>query len=217
MNFDFIAPYYAKLEYLAFGETLEKCRFKYLPDLNSPRQVLIIGEGDGRFLAALLNRYPEASVDCLDASPKMLELAQRRLKLLPAALQARVNFITKRVEDYVFENEKYDLLVTHFFLDCLDKVGLQKLMPILAKASASDCLWLYADFHIPARSWKRLYAQLCIKGLYAFFGLTAKLPVRKLVDAQPYLENVGYTLKSQTFYYQGLLQSSLWFKRIKAG
>ena len=54
MNADAIAGYYRWIEYAAFGPTLEYARFDFLRYAANARRVLILGEGDGRFLERLL-------------------------------------------------------------------------------------------------------------------------------------------------------------------
>ena len=73
VNFDPIARPYRWLEYLSFGRELERRRFRYLPEVKSARRALVLGDGDGRFLAALVRQGGEVSVDYVDLSARMLE------------------------------------------------------------------------------------------------------------------------------------------------
>ena len=57
-NFDLIARPYRWLEYLTFGPTLQQTRLHYLPALLHSRNALVLGDGDGRFIAALLAANP---------------------------------------------------------------------------------------------------------------------------------------------------------------
>jgi hypothetical protein len=47
-GFDRLASAYRALEFLAFGGDLERARFAYLDRLASSRDILLLGEGDGR-------------------------------------------------------------------------------------------------------------------------------------------------------------------------
>jgi Trans-aconitate methyltransferase len=78
MNCDRLARWYRWAEYGAFGRALEKRRFYFLDTLSAPRRVLMLGEGDGRFLQALARRHPGAVIDYVDSSARMLALAQGR-------------------------------------------------------------------------------------------------------------------------------------------
>src|SRR5579883_1010405 len=66
MNCDAIAPWYRWLEYGAFGRALERTRFHYLAELKPSRKALMLGEGDGRFLAAFSQRFPETEIHYCD-------------------------------------------------------------------------------------------------------------------------------------------------------
>ena len=77
LNFDPLARPYRWLEYATFGRALERCRFHFLPALTGARRALVLGDGDGRFLARLLRANPELEADVVDCSPAMLRLLQR--------------------------------------------------------------------------------------------------------------------------------------------
>ena len=77
MNFDRIAPWYRSLEWIVFGDKLQRCRIASLAEIGAPRRVLIVGEGDGRFLAEFLRVHPDAEVDCLDASVRQWRARKR--------------------------------------------------------------------------------------------------------------------------------------------
>ncbi len=81
-RFDRVARLYRVLEYLSFGPMLERCRFHHLPALAAAdcSRALILGDGDGRFLARLLAACPELSAQAVDASPAMLRLLQPDLR-----------------------------------------------------------------------------------------------------------------------------------------
>ena len=78
-NFDRIARPYRWLEYLSFGPMLERCRFYRIPQLAEARHALVLGDGDGRFLARLLARNPSLHTDVIDQSPAMLRLLESRV------------------------------------------------------------------------------------------------------------------------------------------
>ena len=89
MNCDRLARWYRWLEYLGWGRGLERRREQFLPETSDARHVLMLGEGDGRFLAAFLRANPHAEVDYVDLSVGMLALAEKRAG---AAATGRVRF-----------------------------------------------------------------------------------------------------------------------------
>ena len=60
-------------------------------DLTSCRRALIVGDGDGRFLAALLRANRTLTADSLDASSGMIALARREVARVPRGM-SRVHF-----------------------------------------------------------------------------------------------------------------------------
>ena len=77
-NFDRIARPYRWLEYLTLGRALERCRLHFLPQLTDRTQALILGDGDGRFLAALVDQNHILTAAAVDTSATMLELLRTR-------------------------------------------------------------------------------------------------------------------------------------------
>jgi SAM-dependent methyltransferase len=81
-NFDSLARPYRWMEYLTFGSALQRCRTHFLPQLSGRcpalGTALILGDGDGRFLARLLAANPHLSVDAVDTSAAMLRQLTRR-------------------------------------------------------------------------------------------------------------------------------------------
>jgi len=81
VNCDPIARWYRWLEYLGFGGALERRRCAFLAEVSNARRILALGDGDGRFLARLVERMnPETEIDYIDLSRRMLELARRRIE-----------------------------------------------------------------------------------------------------------------------------------------
>ena len=71
-SFDLIAKPYRLLEYITFGSSLERCRIYFIPRLLDRKQALVLGDGDGRFLTALLAANPSLQADAVDTSSAML-------------------------------------------------------------------------------------------------------------------------------------------------
>jgi len=65
-SFDLLAPHYRWLEWFLAGGKLQRCRTACLGMIAAPK-VLSYGEGNGRFLAALCRKFPEAEVTSVDA------------------------------------------------------------------------------------------------------------------------------------------------------
>src|SRR5271168_378857 len=116
-NFNLIARPYRWLEYLTLGKALENCRTHYLPQLLKRRHALVIGDGDGRFLAELLKRNPHLQADAIDTSAAMLQLLRQRCEAASPNGATRLRTCHANALTVPLEGS-YDLVVTHFFLDC---------------------------------------------------------------------------------------------------
>src|SRR5580692_757823 len=115
MNCDAIAPYYHFLERVSFGTALERARFAFLPEIACSRRALLCGGGDGRFLAEFLRCNRGVQVDFVDLSPKMVQLAERRVFAMGNSFRQRVHFYAASVGEFVpAQAAEYDLMVTHF-------------------------------------------------------------------------------------------------------
>lgn len=199
MNCDQIARWYRWLEYAAFGRALERRRFAFLGQVADARRVLVLGDGDGRFLAQLIERNRRASVDYVDSSREMLELARMR------AGTDRVAYLHGDALTIPLPAAGYDLVVTHFFLDCLNADDARALIPRVAASLKPDARWLISEFREPA--W---WAHAIVAVLYAFFRIAAGLRVCRLIDHRPLLANAGFALLREETALAGLLASELW-------
>ena len=122
-NFNPIARPYRWLEYLTLGPILQQTRLHHLPSLTQQNSALVIGDGDGRFLAQLLTQNPHIQAEAIDTSATMLHLLRQRCAPHANRLQ------THQADALAFQpTKRYDLVVTHFFLDCLTQTQLEALI-----------------------------------------------------------------------------------------
>ncbi|MBA3650081.1 MAG: class I SAM-dependent methyltransferase [Chthoniobacterales bacterium] len=204
MSFDRVAPLYRALERLVFGDQLQQARLAFLEKIERPRRVLIVGEGDGRFLAECVRRHPRAMIDCVDASARMIDFARSR------SGGPEINFIHADFSTLSLESDQYDLIVAHFFLDCFAGAALCDVVEKLGRAATHDALWLLSDFRIPDFGWSRLWARFCIRTMYLFFGLVSGLGTQRLEDPSPGLRSAGFERVSQRLTRGGMIKSELW-------
>ncbi len=197
MNCDRIARAYRWIEYLFYGHELERRRFCYLPDVAAAQRALILGDGDGRFLARFC-AASQASVDCIDSSARMLDLARGR------AGNEQIRYIHADALALPLAPTSYDLIVTHFFLDCFDAAGLESLIGRVAAAAQPGALWLISEFREPR------WARPLLTVMYLFFRMTADLANNHLVDHRPLLAARGFRLLREEASRGGLIASELW-------
>jgi ubiquinone/menaquinone biosynthesis C-methylase UbiE len=180
-----------------------------LPHVRECRRALVLGDGNGRFLAELLASNPRVEVDAIDVSPVMTEIARRRIGNSP-----RVQFHIDDARQLVFPLAKYDLVVTNFFLDCFDQPDLESLLPRLADALTPNGNWIIGDFRMPNNSWARLPARFALATMYAAFGIATRLPARRLADPDSGLLKCGLKLGAEQTRLNGFLTARLWVKNL---
>jgi ubiquinone/menaquinone biosynthesis C-methylase UbiE len=197
MNCDGIARWYRWCEYLGFGRTLEHRREAFLNEVADAQRVLALGDGDGRALAALLATAPRATIDYVDVSARMLDLARTR------AGTERVAYRCDDARSTPLCAAEYDLIVTHFFLDCFEKTDQEALATRIAGAAGPQARWVISEFRKPG--W---FVHL----LYLFFRMTTGLRTQRLVDHHPLLKRHGFRLERSESAWRGLLASELWVR-----
>ena len=210
MNFDPLAPWYRTLETVAFGTALQRCRVALLDQVTTPRRALIVGEGNGRFLCELLRRHPGVEVDCVDASERMLRLARERVEDVLGEGATNVQWLHHDITVWNPLEDCYDLVVTHFVLDCFAAPTLQAIVRKLARAATHEANWLVADFSIPESRIARLRAQVWLAVMYRFFRLTTGIEAKQLVDATPLMIQGGFVRARHRMLLSGILKSELW-------
>lgn len=209
MSFDRLAPHYRWLERVLAGEKLQRCRLAWLGEVRNCRKVLVVGEGPGRFLSEAVRALPAAQFCCVDASAAMLERA--RVAWAKAGGEpARAQFLQAELPAWQPPAGVFDLVVTHFFLDCFPPGLLKAVVARLAAAAGADARWLLADFCVPARGAARLRARLVLWTAYTFFRAAIRLPARRLATPDVCLEAEGFRLMHRRTSDWGLLHSDLW-------
>ena len=208
LHFDRIARPYRWLEYLTFGPALSHCRSHFLPRLSHCRRALILGDGDGRFTARLLATHPRLHADAVDVSPAMLRLLQQRAQAAHPTAGQRLQ--THLADARTFRPMgRYDLVVTHFFLDCLSQSELNLITRRICEHLEPQALWVLSDFRIPS-GLLRWPALAVVRTLYFAFRVLTGLRVRRLPDHATALRSAGLTPITEDRSLGGLLTRELW-------
>jgi len=201
------------MEYVSFGPWLEQCRFAPLAALVPPRgsakKALVLGDGDGRFLARLLAASPALHAEAVDGSPGMLRLLRGRARRSGA--EDRLTPVCADARTFTPPGKDYDLVVTHFFLDCLTADETAALLDRVRPQLAPGALWLVSEFDVPAGS--RLRAALArglITALYAAFRILTGLSVRQMPPWRALLTEAGFAPQASRAFLGGLVVSELW-------
>lgn len=207
MSFDRIAPHYRWLEAVLAGSVLQRARTTWMAAIPPPRQALLAGEGHGRFLATALAAWPDTRFLCLDASRVMLQTASRQVA---PSDRPRVDFLHTSLPDWHPPASSFDLVVTHFFLDCFTPDLLDPVVETLAAAATPGAAWLIADFTLPDAGPSRWRAAAIHALMYAFFRRATRIPARRLTPPEPLLARHGFLNTHATTFEWGLIRSALW-------
>jgi SAM-dependent methyltransferase len=205
-NFNRLASLYRWMEFATFGPWLSRTRCAFLSETATANNALILGDGDGRFTARLLQTNPNIQIDAVDASPAMLRALLRRA----GSNSSRVRAHQADARTFLPPNPPYDLIVTHFFLDCLTTTEIQSLAATLRTAAFPQARWIVSEFAVPPTRFGRLVARPLISNLYRAFGLLTGLTHRHLPDHHAGLSQSGFTLQKRRAWLGGLLVSELW-------
>ena len=138
--------------------------------------MLVLGEGDGRFLEQAVQAWPKTQFTVIDQSPGMLRLAQKR------TATDRVRFLQGSALDLESllgeSNEGFDAVVSHFFLDCFNTATLHRLVSMVLAQIVPEARWFVSEFR-NERWWQRSL----LWGMYRFFH---RLTETEASDLPPY-------------------------------
>jgi SAM-dependent methyltransferase len=209
-DFNGLARLYRWMEFFSFGPWLSMTRRTFIGQLAGSRRALVLGDGDGRFTAMLLRYNRAVSVDAVDASPAMLQALLRRSGEFSNRVQVHLEDVREWAVPAPIAAMPYDLIATHFFLDCLTTREVNLLAAKIRLAASPGALWVVSEFAIPAGWFGRLVARPVVAGLYFSFRLLTGLEVRTLPDHEAAFCRAGFTLKERKSRLAGLLVAELW-------
>ena len=204
-SFSLVAPFYDQLSRLVFGRSIYHSQQVHLDLIPAGTRVLLIGGGTGRIVPALLQQTACREVVFLEASDKMLAKARDLVAGQPHA--GRVVFRLGTEEDLGPE-EKFDVILTYFFLDLFSPALLERISKRLLAALAPGGWWLASDFVCPQGSGlRRAGAALLFNSMYLFFRLTCGLSATALPDWQALLTGFGLKPVKSCYFYHGLIRA----------
>ena len=177
---------------------------------------MVLGDGDGRFLERILAVRPTTQADYVDNSAEMLALARRRVEARFGVEQVgrRIVFHHADARDWLpLVGSRYNLVCTHFFLDCLTTPEVEELLRRLVPFTTDTAAWIVSEFHQPPGGFAGWRARVWIGGLYRLFGMVTGLKVRQLPDYRRSLQAHGFEMQREVLAEMGLLVSEWWQRR----
>ncbi len=187
-TFDLVARFYPLLEQTVFGSTLSQARRFFIPQVTEGSKILLVGEGNGRFLFEMVKDTSSASVTVVDSSARMLAATARRIATVD---RSRIELIHADILEWESSANSYDRIVTHFFLDLFPPYRLRRIVKKISRLAMEDALWINADF---TSENQRLREKFLMWAQYRFFRLSAGIEASRLFDSRPCLRNAGWEI-----------------------
>jgi ubiquinone/menaquinone biosynthesis C-methylase UbiE len=209
-GFDIIAPYYDLLARCVFGNSICKSQLATLEFIPKDAVILIMGGGTGWYLKELLLCSKAKRVVYIDSSEKMLALSKNKMASFPQEMEL-VDF-RLGTHTCIQPGERFDLIITHFFLDLFTDAQLNKLMQLLSTVLNKNCLWLCADFHLPDRGSGRWWKKVLIHLTYAFFRLCCNIKASRLPEIYRYFKANDMHSIYESFFYSQLIVTQVYKK-----
>ena len=208
MSFDRLAPHYERLESIIFGEDLQRIRCVNMETFLDAESILLLGDGDGRFLKALLDSGSTAKIIWVDSSKKMLKLAESLTK----DLGHNVCFICSKIEDFdVPDSFVPDVIGAHFFLDCFSEDEILVILSRISGWSKEHTKLVVSDFSIPEkRGLIRLITKLLIWKMILFFRIFAGISAHELPTIGQLLSKMRYRCLKKETLRNGFICSWVW-------
>ena len=206
-TFDLIASFYPLLEQMVFGSTLSRARRFFISRVTEGNNILLIGEGNGRFLFEMVKQTSSASFTVVDSSARMLAAAARRMATVDRC--SRIELIHADILEWRSPVAHYDRVVTHFFLDLFTPCCIRRVVEKISRLATEDTLWINVDFSSENQS---LRQKLLMWAQYRFFRLSAGIQAAWLFDPDLYIRQAGWEILDRRSIDSGWISARLMSK-----
>jgi len=198
-GFDRLAPVYDRFARLVYGSAIRDAQLFFLSTIPPTANVLILGGGTGWLLNDLFKTRPECRVCYVEASAKMLALAQQQL---PAQKKGQVHFILG-TEDAIPTVRPFDAVITAFYLDLFSPDTLRCIIDKVSASLTSSGIWLVSDFTTPKTWWQKAL----LKIMYIFFRRVCGIEATHLPAWDQALVGCGWHATGEKLFFHGFIKS----------
>ena len=212
-GFNTIAPFYNVVSTIGSFNKIHKSQMWLLSKGMKSSKTLIMGGGDGKFLLEAMKQQLSEQYYYIDISDAMIKLAQIKIEKQANISLNSVVFICGSYQD-IPANEKFDLIITPYFLDCFSENELPLVMTKLHTHLTMKGTWFFTDFNIPEESFRNFIFRNIIQLLYGIFNLFCDLGVNDLPDFNKEFPKYGFTLLHEKYFLNGLLVSRIYKNKI---
>jgi ubiquinone/menaquinone biosynthesis C-methylase UbiE len=188
-TFDSIASFYPLLEQTVFGSTLSQARRIFITQVRAGNHILLIGEGNGRFLFEALTQTSADSFTVVDSSARMLAATTRRIATVDRC--PHVELIQADILEWRSPAASYDRVVTHFFLDQFRPERIRRIVEKISRLATEDALWINVDFTSENQNLRQKFLMWV---QYRFFRIFAGIESARLFDPGPWIRKAGWDI-----------------------
>jgi ubiquinone/menaquinone biosynthesis C-methylase UbiE len=203
-NFDYVAVFYPLLEQLVFGSTLSRSRSFFVGRVTEGKNVLLIGEGNGRFLSEIAKQTSTSAITVVDSSTQMLSAASKRIAAIERS--TRIKFFHADILEWRSPLAHYDRIVTHFVLDLYRPNRIRRIIEKISRLATGDTLWIDVDF---TNASQRLRQSFLMWAQYRFFRICAGIEAPRLFDQLNYIQQTGWQIIENRSLEQGWIAARL--------
>ena len=196
------------LERAAFGRALDEARNAFLYSVVSRNRLLLIGEGNGRFLAHCLQHKVGGSITVVDLSGKMLSLLRSRVRQIER--RTALELIQADFRQWQREGQPFDAIVTHFFLDLFLPGSQWSVIEKIAALSQPETIWVNVDFRPALRSPLSRWIDWL---QYRFDSLISGVEVDHHYDPAQLIRAAGWISRQERIYCHGSVVAELFVSR----
>ncbi|NLR90845.1 class I SAM-dependent methyltransferase [Flammeovirga agarivorans] len=182
-HFNPIAKVYDRLAKIVFGNSIIDIQHQTFEKVKMGGKVLILGGGSGKILPFIDQQIKPNDITYVELSSEMIELAKDK------KVSCSINFIQDSYEVINPDKNKYDVLITNFFLDILTYEKLTAFINTSHELLNQNGQWIVTDFRIDPHPLKKVFHQTLHKCMVLFFKITVNLQNSKLYDYEEMIRN----------------------------
>ncbi|MCY7409914.1 MAG: class I SAM-dependent methyltransferase [Chitinophagales bacterium] len=200
-SFNLIAPFYDSLSSLVYGKNLINAKKAFLNKISSGSQILLMGGGTGNILNELFHSVPDITIDFVEPSSAMIEIAEKNLT---AQFRSQVNFVCGDHHS-IPKEKKFDVVTSFFVIDCFKQNEAIEFGIAITSRLKENGVWLFSDFFYTNNKLQHLLIWV----MYRFFKVIAKISSNKLPDYELLFQQLHFSVEEEKTFMKGMIQTKV--------
>ena len=210
-GFNKLAPFYGFFSAVISLNKIHKSQLWFLTKKDKYKNAIIIGGGDGKFLAEAVKKGLAEHYFYIDFSSNMLQMAKTRIEKENPDYLRSITFVCGLFNEVPLR-QKFDLVVTSYFLDCLSQNEFLIAMHKINAHLSENGTWFFSDFNIPRDNFRKILAKLTIRFIYLIFNFICHWNLKQLPDFTNEFNKYPLTVIAEKYFLGGLLVSRIYKK-----